>query len=201
MTTDVYTFDETGVRRISETVNKVLGTQLADPLSLNPSEAALPVMVQPLQTLRSLEKFMTSTFDVSLWTLDGEAFSDLKSAEPVRLITNGRQIALPVSGIGLCVADAAFWAVNVGSLPGATHPLTGHSIGRAALLRILPNGNLEVTEERADFVHRDNNTVQDGTLIQLSYVSGSLTIVWAACGSHASLTGLSAEPPEEETPP
>lgn len=80
------------------------------------------------------------------------------------------------------------WAVNIGSLAPATHPLTGHSTGVAGLFRTNSSGNLETTNGRKSFIRRDmSGTIADGTLIQLDYVSGRLTIVWADCSSHVSI--------------
>jgi hypothetical protein len=46
-----------------------------------------------------------------------------------------------------------------------------------------------------NFVRRDEaDIIADGTLIQLAYVSGTLTIVWASCDSHADLEGLDPTP-------
>jgi hypothetical protein len=199
--TDVFGYSETDTRRISETVSRVLGTQSTDTQPPRSSDVALPVIVQPVDVLRSLEKFMTSTFDVTLWTMSGEEFEDLKTAEPVRLVTNGKQIALPVAGVGLCVVDPEFWAINIGTLLPATHPLTGHRTGRAAVLELNDEGDLIITDKRLDFIRRDaSGDIEDGTLITLGYVSGSLTIKWADCQPHEDLEGLEANPePEEDT--
>lgn len=94
----------------------------------------------------------------------------------------------------LPVANGPIWAVNIGSLGPATHPLTGHTTGVAAILDN-SSGNLVTTTKRRAFVRRDTTgTIADGTLIQLDSVSGRLTIVWADCAAHASLTGLAAVP-------
>jgi hypothetical protein len=200
MATEVNGFDDNDTRRISDTVAIVLGTQSAQGSIDRSSDVQLPVIVQPVDTLRALEKFMTSTFDVTLWTLSGDEFEDLKTAEPVRLITNGKQIALPVAGVGLCVVDPEFWAVNIGTLLPATHPLTGHRTGRAAVLELNDEGDLIITDKRLDFIRRDaSGDIEDGTLITLGYVSGSLTIKWADCQPHEDLEGLEADPePEDE---
>jgi len=95
------------------------------------------------------------------------------------------------------------WAVNIGSLAPASHPLTGHTTGVAAVLRVKDDGDLEITDDRRSFVRRDaSGTIADGTLIQLASVSGRLTIVWADCEPHPDLEDLEAEPlPEEEEDP
>jgi len=131
----------------------------------------------------------------TIYCLQGDTWEDQTQAMPVRRISDGRQIAWPVGRHGLCVQDPAFWAVNIGSLAAATHPLTGHSEGVAAVLQPNSDGDLEITDGRLDFVRRDpNGSIADGTLIQLAYVSGTLTIVWADCAPHADLEGLEAEP-------
>lgn len=87
------------------------------------------------------------------------------------------------------------WAVNIGSLAAATHPLTGHSTGVAGLLAN-SGDDLVTTDARRSFIRRDTGggTIADGTLIQLDIVSGKLSIVWADCDSHADLEGLEAVP-------
>lgn len=132
--------------------------------------------------------------DRPLRELNGIEWADTVQPVPVRRITNGNQIAWPVGANGLCVQDVTFWAVNVGSLAAATHPLTGHSEGVAAVLAVKDDGDLEITDARLDFVNRDGNAVADGTLIQLQYCSGTLTIVWAACEAHEDLEGLEVAP-------
>ena len=128
----------------------------------------------------------------TIYRISGIAWTDQTQAVPVRRISAGRQIAWPVGRHGLCVQDTAFWAVNVGSLAAATHPLTGHASGNAALLGVKTDGNLEIKSDRLPFVRRDaSGVIADGTLIQLAYVSGTLTIVWADCAAHAALEGLS----------
>jgi hypothetical protein len=128
---------------------------------------------------RTLRKLNISTWD------------DTGQPATVRVLTNGNQIAWPVGQHGLCVQDSAFWAVNIGSLAAATNPLTGHATGNAGVLEQDTSGNLTITSKRLTFIRRDaSGTIDDGTLIQLAYVSGTLTIVWADCTSHASLTGL-----------
>lgn len=199
MTTEVYGFDGTDTRRIFETVEMVLGTQSGEGSSARASDVALPVVVKPVDTLVTLAEFMTSQFDVTLWTLSGDEWEDLKAAEPVRLVTNGKQIALPVSGVGLCIADSEFWAINIGTLSAASHPLNGHATGRAAVLEMNDEGDLVITNKRLDFIRRDRSGgVADGTLITLGYVSGSLTIKWADCEAHDDLKGLQADPEDEE---
>lgn len=195
MTEDVFGFDEISTRRIAETVEVVLGTHSANGTSHRQSDTQLPVIVRPVDTLITLEKWMTSQFDVTLWTLAGDEYVDLKTAEPVRLVTNGKQIALPVAGIGLCVVDPEFWAINIGTLSPATHPLTGHATGRAAVLELNDEGNLVISNKRLDFIRRDaSGDVEDGTLITLGYVHGSLTIKWSDCQPHEDLGGLEPNP-------
>ena len=127
--------------------------------------------------------------------LNGINWADTVQPVAIRRISNGNQIAWPVGANGLCVQDAAFWAVNVGSLDPATHPLTGHTQGVAAVLAVKNDGHLEITTARLNFVRRDEaDIIADGTLIQLAYVSGTLTIVWASCDSHADLEGLDPTP-------
>jgi hypothetical protein len=200
MTTEVNGFDDNDTRRISDTVAIVLGTQSAQGSVSRQSDVQLPVIVQPVDTLRSLAKWMTSQFDVTIHTIDGDEWKDEKTASPIRLVTNGKQIALPVAGVGLCVVDSEFWAVNIGTLLPATHPLTGHRVGRAAVLELNSEGDLEITDDRLDFIRRDaSGEIEDGTLITLGHVSGSLTIKWADCTSHEDLEGLEANPePEDE---
>ena len=85
------------------------------------------------------------------------------------------------------------WAVNIGVLSPATSPLTGATEGRAAILQLNDDGDLEITSEREDFIRRDKSgTIADGTLIQLGYVSGELVIKWADCSATNELQGLSA---------
>jgi hypothetical protein len=131
----------------------------------------------------------------TIYRISGIAWADQTQAVPVRRISAGRQIAWPVGRHGLCVQDSAFWAVNIGSLAAATHPLTGHASGVAAVLGVKSDGNLEILTDRLNFVRRDgSSTIADGTLIQLAYVSGTLTIVWADCAPREALTGLEASP-------
>lgn len=133
--------------------------------------------------------------DRPLRELNGINWEDTTQTVPVRKISNGNQIAWPVGANGLCVQDSAFWAINIGLLSPATHPLTGHTEGVAAVLATADDGSLEITDNRLDFVRRDDaETIADGTLIQLAYVSGTLTIVWASCEPHPDLEGLDAEP-------
>ena len=133
--------------------------------------------------------------DRPLRELNGIEWADTVQPVPVRRITNGNQIAWPVGANGLCVQDSAFWAVNIGTLDPATHPLTGHSEGVAAVLAVKDDGTLEITDDRLDFVRRDEaHVIADGTLIQLAYVSGTLTIVWASCEPHADLEDLDPTP-------
>lgn len=102
-----------------------------------------------------------------------------------------RQFAFPRRQQRAVVAtgdNTLIWAVNIGSLAPATHPLTGHSTGVAGLFQTNSSGNLETTNGRKSFIRRDmSGTIADGTLIQLDYVSGRLTIVWADCSSHVSI--------------
>ena len=99
MTNEVFAFDGNDTRRIFETVDIVLGTQSGQGSTARASDVALPVVVKPVDTLIMLASFMTSQFDVTLWTLAGDEWQDLKTAEPVRLVTNGKQIALPFAGV------------------------------------------------------------------------------------------------------
>jgi hypothetical protein len=202
--TDVFGYSETDTRRISETVSRVLGTQSTDTQPPRSSDAQLAVVTKPIDVLREL-KWMTSTFDVTMHTIDGAAWKDENTAEPIRLISNGLQIAAPIAGVGLCVRDDAFWAVNIGSLAAPTITVSGtpklitgaSTSGKAAVLEVTEDGDLRVTTKRLRFVRRDDGgTIADGTLIQLAYVSGSLTIVHANCGPKAGLTGLPADPEE-----
>jgi hypothetical protein len=86
------------------------------------------------------------------------------------------------------------WAVNIGSLPPATHPLTGARTGVAGLFT-KDGEDLETSDRRRSFIRRDGaGTIADGTLIQLGRVSGKWTIIWADCAAHADLKGLEAEP-------
>lgn len=87
------------------------------------------------------------------------------------------------------------WAVNIGSLAPATHPMTGHSTGVAGLFKKDGDDDIATTDKRRSFIRRDGSgTIADGTLIQLGKVSGKWTILWADCAAHASLRGLEAEP-------
>lgn len=133
--------------------------------------------------------------DRPLRQLSGTTWADTVQPVPVRKISAGNQIAWPVGANGLCVQDPVFWAVNIGTLDPATHPLTGHAEGVAAVLAVKDDGNLEITDQRLDFVRRDNaEIIADGTLIQLGYCSGTLTIVWAACEPHPDLEDLDPTP-------
>lgn len=102
-----------------------------------------------------------------------------------------RQQRLVTTGGG----SGPVWAVNIGSLAAATHPLTGHSTGVAGLFAY-SGDDLVTTDARRSFIRRDTHggTIADGTLIQLDIVSGKLSIVWADCDSHEDLEGLEAAP-------
>lgn len=86
------------------------------------------------------------------------------------------------------------WAVNIGSLAAASHPLTGATTGVGGLFN-KTGEDLAISDRRKSFIRRDGaGTIADGTLIQLGRVSGKWTIIWADCAPHADLTGLEAEP-------
>ena len=154
-----------------------------------------------------------------LQKFDGATYSESESTEMIRRITNGRNIAFPVGRLGMCVRDDAFWAINVGSLVAATLTVTSSGsgddtvktisrgsspIGKAAVIEVQDDGAIKSTRERLQFVRWDDGgTIADGTLIQLAYVSGTLTLVAANCAATSGLTGLAASPApiEEETPP
>lgn len=154
------------------------------------SEFAIPVIVAEPSEFPAEDPDGTVN-DRPLRELNGIEWSDTVQPVPVRRITNGNQIAWPVGLNGLCVQDTEFWAVNIGTLAAATHPLTGHAQGTAAVLKVTAGGDLEISADRLDFVRRDaSGTVADGTLITLGYVSGTLTIKWADCASHPDLEGL-----------
>ena len=87
------------------------------------------------------------------------------------------------------------WAVNIGSLSAASHPLTGATAGVAGLFTKDGVDDLATSDKRRAFIRRDGaGTIADGTLIQLGKVSGRWTIIWADCAAHADLKGLEAEP-------
>jgi hypothetical protein len=131
----------------------------------------------------------------TLRQLDGANWTDTGQPATVRVLSNGQQIAWPMGRHGLCVQDSAFWAVNIGMLDPASHPLSGHTEGIAAVLEQQDDGTLTITDKRLDFVRRDEaEIINDGTLIQLAYVSGTLTIVWAACAPHDDLKDLDPTP-------
>ena len=158
------------------------------------SEFAIPVIVAGPTEFPSEDPDGTVNAR-PLRELNGTAWSDTPQPVAVRRITNGNQIAWPVGNNGLCVQDSAFWAVNIGILDPATHPLTGHTEGVAAVLAVQDDGTLTITDERLDFVRRDAaDMIADGTLIQLGYVSGTLTVIWAECEPHADLEGLDPTP-------
>ncbi len=144
-----------------------------------------------------------------LQSFNGAKFSASDSTRVIRRITNGRQIAFPVGILGMCVRDDAFWAINIGSLAAPTLTVTttgtgddtvktislGALAGVAAVLEVDQDGKLKSTKERLSFVRWDDGgTIADGTLIQLAYVSGSLTLVFANCSPTTALTGLAAAP-------
>lgn len=154
------------------------------------SEFQIPVIVAGPTEFPSEDPDGTVN-DRPLRELNGIEWSDTVQPVPVRRITNGNQIAIPVGSNGLCVQDTEFWAVNIGTLAVATHPLTGHTEGVAAVLKVKADGDLEISEDRLDFVRRDGSgEIADGTLITLGYVSGTLTIKWADCQAHEDLEGL-----------
>lgn len=84
------------------------------------------------------------------------------------------------------------WAVNIGSLESATHPLTGAKQGYAAILskdEAFPK--LKITDKRErPYRHDAGDTIEDGTLIQIDTIKGERVIVWADCEPHEDLTGL-----------
>lgn len=87
-------------------------------------------------------------------------------------------------------SGSTVWAVNIGTLNPASHPLTGHTTGVAGLFTN-SGDNLAITDNRRRFIRRDaSGTIADGTLIQLGKVSGKWTIIWADCAPHASLKNL-----------
>lgn len=131
----------------------------------------------------------------------GRVWSPSDNASPVRRIGNGRQIAWPVGRHGLCVQDAAFWAVNVGDLDAPTLSVTGDVLsgaattGIAAVLEVTDTGDFRISNRRLQFVRWDDGgTILDGTLIQLAYVSGTLTCVYANCDITTGLDGLESNP-------
>jgi hypothetical protein len=145
-----------------------------------------------------------------LQDFDGAKFTASDSTQKIRRITNGKQIAWPTGRLGMCVRDDAFWAVNIGSLvaPSITATSSGSgdamiktisrgtsTIGKAAVLEVQSDGKLKSTRERLEFIRWDDGTeIADGTLIQLAYVSGSLTLIFANCSATPGLTGLAASP-------
>ena len=158
----------------------------------------LPCKDQNRPQLRRLKKF------------NGAAFSDSESTRLIRRITNGNIIAFPAGILGMCVRDDAFWAINIGSLVAPTLTVTSSgsgdatvktisrgssTIGKAAVIEVQNDGTIKSTRERLEFVRWDDGgTIADGTLIQLAYVSGSLTLVYANCSATSGLTGLVASP-------
>lgn len=157
----------------------------------------LPCKDQNRPQLRRLRKF------------DGATFSDSESTRLIRRITNGDNIAFPAGPLGMCIRDDAFWAVNIGSLTAPTLTVTSSgsgstlvktisgvsTTGKAAVIEVANDGKLRVVNKRLSFVRWDDGgTIADGTLIQLAYVSGSLTMVYANCSATSGLTGLTATP-------
>lgn len=137
----------------------------------------------------------------TLRQLNGATWEDTGQSLPVRRLTNGRQIAVPVGLHGFCVRDDAFWAVNVGTSAAPTITVSAgvisgmSSSGVAAVLKTRSDGKLEVTDDRLTYSRLDDGgSIEDGTLIQLAYVSGNLTCVHANCGPTTGLTGLEATP-------
>lgn len=178
--------DSRRLRTVLDDADVSIGGTLKTP----ESEFQIPVIVAAPTEFPSEDPDGTVN-DRPLRDLSGIAWADTVQPVPVRRISQGNQIAIPVGTLGLCVQDSEFWAVNIGTLAAATHPLTGHAEGRAAVLKVLSTGNLEISDDRLDFVRRDaSGTIDDGTLITLGYVSGTLTIKWADCQSHADLEGL-----------
>jgi hypothetical protein len=195
MTEDTFGFDAAGVSDIQTMAGLLLGRRVDHSAHAQPRTGGLnAVILQPVDALAT-QAWNTAQLDAELWTIDGGDWSNLRQPQTIRHVSNGRQIAIPVGHAGLCVQDAAFWAVNIGTLDAATHPLTGHSTGVAAVLDPDADGDLVITDARLDFIRRDSQgEIPDGTLIQLAWISGSLTIVWADCEPHDDLTGLEAEP-------
>ena len=144
-----------------------------------------------------------------LQDFDGAKFTESDSTQKIRRITNGNQIAWPTGRLGLCVRDDAFWAVNIGECDAAEllvdgDEISGASEGIAAVLQVTDEGKLLITDDRLDFVRWDDgDTILDGTMIQLAYVSGSLTLIFANCEPTDGLQELEADPvlEEEELPP
>lgn len=107
---------------------------------------------------------------------------DAKNSRNVVTVTNYR--------------NEPFWAVNIGScaapsLSVSSGVITGFTTGTAALLK----GFLEVTSGRATYTRADDGgTIADGTMIQLMFVSGKLSSVYANCGPTTGLTGLPEVP-------
>ena len=206
MTEDTFGFDAAGVRDIQTMAGLLLDRRVDHSADAQRRTGGLhAVVLQPADVLAT-QTWNTAELDATLWAIDAGDWADQRQPAKIRHISNGRQIAIPVGNAGLCVQDSAFWGVNIGTLAAATHPLTGHSTGRAAILDLDNTGDLVLTDDRLDFVRRDSQgEIADGTLIQLAWVSGSLTIVWADCDAHAALEGLEANPvaeeEEEESPP
>lgn len=187
----VYT-DDAGALALAALIGDAAGSSGGQTRSA-PATFGTPVIVAEPTEFPSADPDGTVN-NRTLQQIDGDEWADSGQPMPVRRISAGRQIAVPCGRHGLCVQDATFWAVNVGTLAAATHPLTGHSEGVAAVLGVKTDGDLEITDGRLPFVNRDGNAVSDGTLIQLQYCSGTLTIVWAACEAHAALEGLEVAP-------
>ena len=182
--------DETGARALSALIAGYSESVEAGTAPQYRSVASPVIVAEPTEFPSEDPEGTVKARNLRL--LNGATWDDTKQPVNVRKITNGRQIAWPVGRHGLCVQDQAFWAVNIGSLAAATNPLTGHTTGNAAVLESDSSGNLTIKSARLEFVRRDaSGTIDDGTLIQLAYVSGTLTIVWADCTSHADLEGLS----------
>lgn len=141
--------------------------------------------------------------------LAGDAWATKVSSRRLTMGTLYRrgstQAAEFIHGIGFAISDSKpFWAVNIGELAAPTLLVTGTTTklisgmstsGRAAALEMQSDGKFKVTNQRLSFVRMDDgDTIQDGTLIQLDYVSGALTLMFANCAPTTGLQGLTLTP-------
>ena len=188
----VYT-DEAGARDLAAMLGEFSGTSGGQTRSAAPTFGTPVIVAEPAEFPSADPDGVVNTRTIR--QINGNEWADTQQPLPVRKISNGRQIAIPCGRHGLCVQDSAFWAVNIGILNPATHPLTGHAEGVAAVLAVKDDGTLDIKDDRLDFVRRDDgDRIADGTLIQLAYVSGTLTIVWANCEPHPDLEDLDPTP-------
>ena len=200
--------DDQGARILSRLIreNADSSTVIASPQTAAPNAGNI-VVAEPVELPSKDPEGVVNNRTIR--SLNGATWSDTGQGVPVRRITNGRQLAFPVANLGRCVVDGAFWAINIGSLAAPTLTITSTGSGStlsktisgvstsgiAAVLEVQSDGNLKSTADRLAFVRWDDGgTIADGTLIQLGYVSGTLTLLFANCAATSGLTGLTASP-------